>query len=525
MKMMDNGALLALGVVGLAAAAGRVKRGSFASSPLKKKIAWVFSLSEEDEEVDSSALSDALYDASESDEVPVALRHEADELLARAEFEEYLDSGEGLELLGRIRDSLGKGSRAVGVNAHSAKSRAEYIAYLVDLEERAKAGKLTLDEDARWSHGAETSSYAHHNVNRKERTKAILKNIATERDWISTWPKRNPGAGSRAIYGMSSHDAGHVLRLGHGKPRKMAGEALNDYRWHPDRALAQFSATKAKKRGDRNVEEQEDSYDPEADAAISDARGGGVALSIEGRHIGTYKDDPPAREARSFEQAKGRKASLDAMDKALKAFRDWCDKHSYYPSLYWISDHGNVHGPISPKTGKAYKRRGGRNEGSRAKAAQGKVGGGYMFKLPLTPGGPPRLGPVPRSDERRGPPRLNPYTGQFKSGQIIKGGSRAYGMLNEMSVIDPKGGRKKLLRRREGESADEFLGRAWLDVEEWLTGARLGHPAKGTEVLVWFNHGHRLNAHPSDDVTRERYVSTGKPYTDRWERIGFDGRF
>ena len=55
--------------------------------------------------------------------------------------------------------------------------------------------------------------------------------------------------GSRAVYGMSPTDAGHVLRVGMGKPRSNAGEALNDYRWHPQRALAQFTASKGKRKG------------------------------------------------------------------------------------------------------------------------------------------------------------------------------------------------------------------------------------------------------------------------------------
>jgi len=54
-------------------------------------------------------------------------------------------------------------------------------------------------------------------------------------------------AGSRAIYGMGPDTAGRTLRLGFGEPRSHAGEALNDYHWHPQRALTQFAASK--KRG------------------------------------------------------------------------------------------------------------------------------------------------------------------------------------------------------------------------------------------------------------------------------------
>jgi hypothetical protein len=93
------------------------------------------------------------------------------------------------------------GSRAVGVDAHNPKSRAEYIAYLDDLAQRARDGKLTFDEDSRWSYRAGVSPYDHHTTARKLLTEAILRNVATEREWISTWPDRNPGTdrGSRAF--------------------------------------------------------------------------------------------------------------------------------------------------------------------------------------------------------------------------------------------------------------------------------------------------------------------------------------
>jgi hypothetical protein len=55
--------------------------------------------------------------------------------------------------------------------------------------------------------------------------------------------------GSRAVYGMSPEAAGRTLRLGFGKPRSNAGEALNDYRWHPQRAFAQYAALKKKGKG------------------------------------------------------------------------------------------------------------------------------------------------------------------------------------------------------------------------------------------------------------------------------------
>jgi hypothetical protein len=100
-------------------------------------------------------------------------------------------------------------------------------------------------------------------------------------------------------------------------------------------------------------------------------------------------------------------------------------------------------------------------------------------------------------------------------------GSRSYGSIeNEISVIDPVTKKKKLLKRHEGESGPEFMGRVWVEIEEWLTGKRLGKPAAGTEVLIWTNYGYRMRAHPSSDVDYDRYVATGQPYSNRWKYAG-----
>jgi len=102
------------------------------------------------------------------------------------------------------------------------------------------------------------------------------------------------------------------------------------------------------RQGARNDEEDED-WDGgiRENAAIADVPGG-IALIIEGKYIGTYKDDPEWR---------------DATENALKAFNDWCDEHGFYPSLYWVSDHGNSW-RIHPKTGKEIKaKRGSGNDG------------------------------------------------------------------------------------------------------------------------------------------------------------------
>ena len=104
--------------------------------------------------------------------------------------------------------------------------------------------------------------------------------------------------------------------------------------------------------------------------------------------------------------------------------------------------------------------------------------------------------------------------------EALKSGSRAYGIVNELSVIDPVSGRKKRLSRHTGESGPEFMGRAWVEIEEWLTGKRLGKPAAGPEVLLWSNSGHKLGAHPSKQAVYERYVATGSAYADRWKHAG-----
>jgi hypothetical protein len=80
------------------------------------------------------------------------------------------------------------------LNVRSRKSRAEWVDWIESLRARARAGELTLDEEARWSFGAETSPYDGASVVRKERLRAIEKNLDREREWVLGWPERNPGA-------------------------------------------------------------------------------------------------------------------------------------------------------------------------------------------------------------------------------------------------------------------------------------------------------------------------------------------
>lgn len=154
-----NGALLALGVVGAVAAAGRVARGSFATD-WRPYARHLLALSEEEGEVDSGDLSDLLERIVEDRSVTGYPRARAVRLLLDAQEEGYLDTGDALDAI----------------------------------QEALKSG-------------------------------------------------------SRAVYGMSPDAAGRTLRLGFGKPRSNAGEALNDYRWHPQRALAQYAASKKKGKG------------------------------------------------------------------------------------------------------------------------------------------------------------------------------------------------------------------------------------------------------------------------------------
>lgn len=152
-----NGALLALGVAGAVALAGRVRRGSFAHG-------W---------------------------------RRRARELLDAAADEEYVDSGDLIEVLEDIKDD-----RSV-----TGRPRVHVVTLLVFSREE---GYLDSGEAL-------------------EVIEMAL------------------GHGSRSVYGMSPDAAGRTLRLGFGKPRSNAGEALNDYRWHPQSAMSQYLASAGKK--------------------------------------------------------------------------------------------------------------------------------------------------------------------------------------------------------------------------------------------------------------------------------------
>ena len=207
-----NGALLALGVVGVVAAAGRVTRGSFARD-WRPDARHLLALSEEEEEVDSGDLSDLLERIVEDRSVTGYPRAHAARLLLDAQEEGYLDTGDAL---GAIQEALQSGSRSVHGGAR-------YVAVV--------AGQpVALPSSV--SHSYERSrDYA-----RKTYGVDHVELVAGK-------------GGSRAIYGMSPDAAGRTLRLGFGKPRSNAGEAMNDYRWHPQRALAQFAASKKKGKG------------------------------------------------------------------------------------------------------------------------------------------------------------------------------------------------------------------------------------------------------------------------------------
>ena len=180
-----NGALLALGVVGAVALAGRVTRGSFARD-WRPDARHLLALSEEEGEVDSGDLSDLLERIVEDRSVTGHPRSFTRRVLAAAKEDSYLDTGDALWA---IQKALSGFTYDMGpINARLAAARF------------AAAGK----------------------------------------------PR---GGGSRAIYGMGPDVAGRTLRLGFGKPRSNAGEALNDYRWHPQRALAQLAALSKGRKG------------------------------------------------------------------------------------------------------------------------------------------------------------------------------------------------------------------------------------------------------------------------------------
>jgi len=115
-----NGALLALGVVGAVAAAGRVARGSFATDwrPYARQL---LALSEEEEEVDSGDLSDLLERIVEDRSVTGYPRARAVRLLLDAQEEGYLDTGDALDA---IQEALKSGSRSVHGMSPDAAGRA-----------------------------------------------------------------------------------------------------------------------------------------------------------------------------------------------------------------------------------------------------------------------------------------------------------------------------------------------------------------------------------------------------------------
>lgn len=257
-----NGALLALGVVGVVAAAGRVVRGSSnggytvrraksgnwwlvldpsgeqhgglhaseQSALRSAKIAnqrgslardWrpdarhLLALSEEEGEVDSGDLSDLLERIVEDRSVTGYPRSRAVRLLLDAQEEGYLDTGDAL---GAIQEALQSGSRSVHGGAR-------YVAVV--------AGQpVALPSSV--SHSYERSrDYA-----RKTYGVDHVELVAGK-------------GGSRSVHGMSRDAAGRALRLGNPVVRSHGGEALADYRHNPARALAQYTASLKKKKGRR----------------------------------------------------------------------------------------------------------------------------------------------------------------------------------------------------------------------------------------------------------------------------------
>jgi hypothetical protein len=208
--MMNNGAWLALGVVGAVAAAGRVTRGSFARD-WRSDARYLLAFSEEEGGVDSGDLSDLLERIVEDRTVTGYPRSRAVRILLDAQEEGYLDTGDAL---GAVQEALTSGSRSVGGGAR-------YVAVV--------AGQpIALPRSVSHSH-ARSRDYA-----RKTYGVDHVELVAGK-------------GGSRSVYGMSPDAAGRTLRLGFGRPRSNAAEALNDYRWHPERALAQYTASAGKK--------------------------------------------------------------------------------------------------------------------------------------------------------------------------------------------------------------------------------------------------------------------------------------
>ncbi len=72
--------------------------------------------------------------------------------------------------------------------------------------------------------------------------------------------------------------------------------------------------------GDEEVEPPS-ADDLQTEAVLSDARGGGYNLSIEGKHIRKFGAD---------------------RDEAVRYVSRWMKEHNFRPNLYYVNDHGNI---------------------------------------------------------------------------------------------------------------------------------------------------------------------------------------
>lgn len=243
-------------------------------------------------------------------------------------------------------------------------------------------------------------------------------------------------------------------------------------------AVGLAAAAGMMRQGGRNEDEDEvegqiTQSELNDNATLSDARGGGLALSIEGKYIGTFKDDPESAKSRSFEQQSGRKKWRDATENALKAFNEWCEKHGFYPSLYWVSDHGNVW-PIDPRTGKEFKaKRGGRNDG------EIEPQGGFGL-------GPVRQVAFPQLRQRAEIALPDAQLGRltFRHGDVLAG------MTFERAVKEDPRRIDSLIHQEMGDAFEEVFGQGGpltpspMMEQMHLQGLQMARDAGGGELTV-----------------------------------------
>jgi hypothetical protein len=144
-----NGALLALGVVGAVALAGRVRRGSFAHG-WHGRARELLNAAADEQYVDSGDLIEVLEAIKDDHSVTGRTRARVVSLLLGSQDEGYLDSGEALEV---IEMALKQGSRSVYGKGKGSRAYViddpEYTHYVVHVPSMKIASGWSYAEDAK----------------------------------------------------------------------------------------------------------------------------------------------------------------------------------------------------------------------------------------------------------------------------------------------------------------------------------------------------------------------------------------